>query len=317
MRWMLIGTLALIASCGADDTEDTQAPEDPLVMDSGMLAGCSGQIAWEKWERANTESEVTLLFVNGRTEYTDKYHHIIPMLGDRPWDVIMWDHYGQGRSDGVRAHADDFETQHVCDMGAVIDELADEGQPIVLIAHSMGGMIATRYVQLNPGVITAAVFSSPLYGTPTGDYTEAEQRQLAAGYCDAGLSQNTIPGSTERPPCEDNDVTHDCELYDQFKDDPLTTIGPATYGWLNAMYNVLDGIRADTDAVTIPVLVNTAGEELVVEPAWHATWCDGVNADGGDCSHHTYPGDYHELFNELDREDVMANALTFLEGHLE
>jgi acylglycerol lipase len=114
--------------------------------------GCSGEIAYTTYEYDGT-AEATLIVVNGRAEYTDQYDHWLNYLYSRPWNVVMWDHFGQGRSEGPRAHADDFDLQHVRDMGAVIEQLSDPALPLVSASHSTGGLVTIRYIQQKPGAL--------------------------------------------------------------------------------------------------------------------------------------------------------------------
>jgi len=83
----------------------------------------------------------------------------------------MYDHFGQGLSDGIRAHVDDVDTQYVADMKSALDQLADPKLPIVVLAHSMGAMIATRFEELYPERVKAYAFSSPMYvHMPCGEH---------------------------------------------------------------------------------------------------------------------------------------------------
>jgi len=234
----------------------------------------------------------------------------------RTWNVIMFDHYGQGRSTGVRAHSEGYDAQQVCFLKTVVDQVADPALPLVIVAHSMGGLIATRYVQENPTAARALVASSPMYGFPTGDLTEAEARQFAKNMTDAGSGTAPVGADSPRPPCEQSDVTHDCTLYDLFKDDPLTLIGPATFGWVDKSFAAIDALFAD-GTLPIPLLLLQAGQETVVLPEKHQTFCDAVNAaSAGRCTLQAFPDDRHELFNELDRAAVMETSLTFLDAAL-
>lgn len=315
---LLASASTMLASCNdgdsVDSTTDDIAVEQRGEMGHGKIDGCSGQIAYQRWMWQG-EAEATFVFLSGRTEYTDKYHRLVELV-DRPWNIIMFDHFGQGRSDGPRAHADDFEAQHVCDLGKIIEALAPAGVPIVIGSHSMGGFVATRFAELHPGLAVAYVFGSPMYRVPF-PYSEETVRNLAElGVADGN---GTVPAETpsKRADCASNSVTHDCEFYDQFRNDPITEIGPPTWGWVAAYFETRDNLLASVGSITEPVLMFQAGEETVVVPEAQNELCDMINADNpGLCRLEVFEDDRHEIFNELDREVAVAKMLTFFDDAL-
>jgi alpha-beta hydrolase superfamily lysophospholipase len=103
-------------------------------------------------------------------------------------------------------------------------------------------------------------------------------------------------------------------LYNQFKDDPYTIIGEPTWGWGYAALTGFESLFDDVDNITSPLLILQAGEEFVVLPEKQQEFCDLV----GDalCSLSVYENDYHELFNETDREDVLEESILFIDNAL-
>jgi lysophospholipase len=303
--------LIVFLSCSDSD----QAPHFESRID-GEIQSCTEdvQIAYQVW-RYNGLPEATLVFLNGRTEYTDKYHHLIELI-DQPWDVIMFDHYGQGRSGGPRSHADNFDDQHVCDMKLIIDELADNTIPVAVIAHSMGGYVATRFAQLYPETASVFALSSPMYGIPLpGGMDEEAAKALSLNFIESGLGEQPTGEASPRPDCDENIVTHDCELYNQFKDDPYTLIGEPTWGWAYAALTGFESLFEDAENITKPVLIMQAGDELVVLPEKQQEFCELLGSQL--CTLSIYENDYHELFNETDRENVMEESISFIQNVLE
>jgi alpha-beta hydrolase superfamily lysophospholipase len=314
---LLIPVIAVLLFACADSGGDMGTSQDDIgiehlgQMEQGKITGCSGQVAYQRWMWVG-EAEATLIFLNGRTEYTDKYHRMLEHI-DRPWNIIMFDHFGQGRSDGPRAHADDFEAQHVCDLGQVIEQLAPEDVPIVIGSHSMGGLVSARFAELHPGVAKAYVLGSPMFRVPF-PYADETVKTLA----DTAITQGngTLPAQpkTERVSCEDNVVTHDCDFYYEFKDDPITEIGPPTWGWVSAYFSTRDNLLAEASSITDPWLIFQAGQEVVVVPEAQNELCDKVNENqAGLCRLEVFPNDFHEIFNELDRKAAVEKMIEFFD----
>ena len=79
----------------------------------------------------------------------------------RGWRVVGYDHRGHGRSDGARgrlAAVDDL----LVDLARAIDAVRAEhpGGPLVLLGHSLGGLVAARFVA--GGLAPAAAWSRPV-----------------------------------------------------------------------------------------------------------------------------------------------------------
>ncbi len=284
--------------------------------DGGTILGCSGDIAYEKWTY-HGGARGTIVFASGRTEYSDKYHRLADMLAAWPYNLIIYDHYGQGRSDGIRAHADDFDKQHACDMKAIIHQLASKKLPVAVMAHSMGGLVAVRMAQIYPDAAKVYVLGSPMLGLLTGDMTDDQVRQLAEAMCGTGKCEDPSGEPAERVSCEENTVTHDCDFYDAFKDDEVTHIGRPTFGWLRAFYEAQDKIAEEMGVLGRPFLVMQAGDEQVVDTDAQTKFCEQLDkVSRGGCELKVWPEAYHELFNEVEREKVVEYAMDFIETHI-
>ncbi len=285
---------------------------------------CGYTISYEKWNY-NFGAKATIVLVNGRTEYTDKHHHMISLL-NRQWNVVMLDHFGQGRSDGVRAHADDFDTQHVCALKHIIETQVSGALPVFVMAHSMGGFVATRFAELYPKMVDGFVLSSPMYGTPLPQgYTPEIVKNASKAQIDAGNGEKPKAVSQPRSACKNeagdyiNGVTHDCDFYNQFKDDPFTTIGEPTWGWVYAAFTGFDDLFLDYADITEPMFILQAGEESVVLPAKHDEFCALVNTSDtklamSQCTIKKYDGKFHELFNETGRADIVKDAKDWIDS---
>jgi len=329
---MRLMVLALLCGCNAsNDGKDTDQKPEKEVDDGwpthvftayniseedgtdSRLAACAGKLAYQTWEYEG-DAELTLLLTPGRTEYTDKYHHVVRQLVEDmelPWDVVIWDPYGQGRSDGIRAHINNWDNGFVCGLDTIIHTTVDRGTPLALVSHSMGGLITTRWLQQNPGEVVAAVFSAPLMRILYPGFTEAGVCIVAAG----GLPAIPTDPFEQRPECSDplQDLTHDCDQYELFYRDPITEIGPQTWGWLSSACGGLADMRTDAPAVTDDFLILQAGIDKLVDSRGQDEMCDLINDNNGYCEISLYPNDFHEIFQEVDREQAVEEAVAFIQ----
>ena len=105
------------------------------------------------------------MLVHGYGEHIGRYDHVAQALVERGAVVVGPDHAGHGESEGERVLIDDFETV-VDDLHAVVERTREQhpGLPVVMVAHSMGGLIATRYAQRHREDLAGLVLSGPAIG---------------------------------------------------------------------------------------------------------------------------------------------------------
>jgi len=122
------------------------------------IKGTQGRVAVRCWP--NPDARYIALIAHGYGEHIGRYEHVAERLVAHGATVYGPDHLGHGRSEGERAliaTIDDIVT----DLHAVTERSrADHpGLPIVLIGHSMGGIIASGYAQRHRDELAALVLS--------------------------------------------------------------------------------------------------------------------------------------------------------------
>ena len=127
------------------------------------LAGTRGTVVVHRWP--NPGARYIALLSHGYGEHARRYDHVAERLVADGAVVYAPDHHGHGRSDGERALVHDLD-RAVEDMHTLAGRVSGEhpGLPTVLIGHSMGGLIATRYGQRFGGELKALVLSGPAVG---------------------------------------------------------------------------------------------------------------------------------------------------------
>lgn len=124
-------------------------------------------LAVQDWPLSDGEPQRgTVLLVHGLGEHVGRYDHVARRLNAWGFAVRGYDQYGHGESAGLRGGL-------TSDM-RLLDDLADmvdatrarmpAGQPLVVLGHSMGGLVAARFVSLHLRPVDALVLSSPALG---------------------------------------------------------------------------------------------------------------------------------------------------------
>lgn len=258
---------------------------------------------------------VCLLF-QGRAEFIEKYAEVASELTARGFYVLAPDWPGQALSDPVstrhpqRGHLSDME-ECVAVMRLLEPHLAAVTAPRVVLAHSMGGNIALRWLAETRLEIAAAGLVSPMSGINVGPLPQGLAATAARLACRLGFAEAYAPGQHDSDPVkdifEDNVVTSDRERYERARSMLLAhaglRTGGVTWGWLNAAFRSMAIVREKAPAAPrLPLHLFSAPADKVVPATTHAPLAALL---GAELSHHD--GE-HELLMEKDtiRAGVLA-----------
>ena len=254
--------------------------------------GAGGRIYVTQWSTEAPPRFVVLLS-HGYAEHAGRYQHVAAMLTDLGAAVYAPDHLGHGRSEGERALVADIDAV-VGDLHEVADRarLDHPELPVVLVGHSMGGLIATRFAQRHGDELTALVLSGPLVGgNPMFEML---------------LEMEPIPDIPMDPAI----LSRDPAVGAAYAADPLVYHGPLLKTTLQTFADSVALVAEGGTLGELPTLwVHGSADFLVPYDATAAA----MERIGGTALRHTaYEGAAHEVFNETNRDEVLAEVAAFL-----
>lgn len=279
-----------------------------------------------------------LVISSGRSESYLKYKELAFDLSNHGFSVFLIDHRGQGLSQHLLAnhhkgHVDDFQ-YYVNDLNNFIDNIVTphcQGNKPYLLAHSMGGAIATRYLQDFPDKIQAAVLSSPMFGFNSGSIpnfiaelvltVSAKLNQWLGdtpwyflghkGFSHNSFSNNVLMHSPLR-----------YQLFTQlYNTTPDIQLGGVTVQWLTESQKALDEIFNNIDTIITPTLVLQAGQDKIIDNQAQNDFCHQLHQLQPQSCPKGKPllisDAYHELFFESDiyREQALNAVIEWFEQH--
>jgi alpha-beta hydrolase superfamily lysophospholipase len=256
------------------------------------MQGTEGRLSVSVWPHRAPARVVVLS--HGYGEHIGRYEHVGAALLERGAGVCGPDHIGHGESDGERVVIGDFE--HVVDdLHAVVERAGEEhpGVPVVLIGHSLGGLIATRYAQRHADQLAGLVISAPALGL--------------GPVVSQWLAAPEVPAD----PIDPAVLSRDASVGEAYANDPLVWHGGWKRPTVEALQRVSEAIDAGPGFGDLPVLyIHGEADELVpmalVQPVAH-------RLAGSDFTEHIVPGARHEPFNELERDETIGVVAEFVE----
>lgn len=274
---------------------------------------------------ASGVSKGTIVIVNGRTEFMPKYAELVYDLRDSGYSIFLYDHRGQGESQRVipdqpfKGHVDKYQ-DYVDDLAQFMSEVVRPGSSgdIYMITHSMGGAVATAYLEQNPGAVKALVAASPMYEPALPLHIPQE---IALGILESAIAlgegKNYAPGKGENDwnvPFEDNDVTTSEARYNYAHEDwirhPELIIAGPTNQWVAEAIKIGMYDRDHAEALKqTRTLILQAGLDSVVD-----TDANDVFARSADAKILYFPNAKHEILMEQDeiRNAAIRVMLDFL-----
>ncbi|HYZ10946.1 MAG TPA: alpha/beta hydrolase [Actinomycetota bacterium] len=186
-----IGALAAGAAAGRLVTRrDTRRPDPALDDALGSLRGEPRMIRGPRASRLYTETfpgPGTLVFTHGYCLTEAVWHYQKRHLAGR-FGVVTWDLPGHGHSPGLAPGR--LSLEFCADaMARVIDEAADGS--VVLVGHSLGGVIALAYLARHPETAAERVRGAVLVSTPMTHLARA-----VAGRWPGGALESRVVGRT-------------------------------------------------------------------------------------------------------------------------
>jgi alpha-beta hydrolase superfamily lysophospholipase len=271
-----------------DDRRQTMSKAQDI-----SINGARGNILIRRWDATSPQRIVIL--AHGIGEHSGRYEHVAQRLAADGAVVYAPDHYGHGRSDGERGLVSDIEVL-VDDLAAVLAlaQARHPGLPSALLGHSLGGIVVTRLVQRGDHGLSALVLSGPaIGGNPAFEGL---------------LAMDPIPDV----PIDPEILSRDPEVGEAYASDPLVYHGPLSRPTLEAIFASVAAIADGPRLGPLPTLW-IHGEEDGLAPL-AATRPAIERIRGDQLEEQIYPGARHEVLNEINREDVLDEVASFLDG---
>lgn len=274
-----------------------------------------------------------LQIAHGVAEYVDRYNDFASFLAGHGFVVAGNDHLGHGQSVADESELGWFGEKDgwdmvVGDMKKLHDLLGDKypGKPMFLLGHSMGSFLARTYMAMHPkdwyGVILSGTGHQPGLVCRAGGLVAKKEIKKRGSKYRSPILQKLAFGSylkrIENPATANDWLSRDAELVAKYTADHLCGY-TATAGLMRDMMQGLDFIRRPENLAKmrklLPVFFLSGAEDPV------GGWAKGVEQVAAsfkkagmlDVKVKLYEGGRHEMLNEINKEEVYGDILSWLE----
>ncbi len=256
-------------------------------------------VQWPAQHARTVHGSVQL--VHGLGEHIGRYAEMAARLNSLGWHVFGHDHWGHGRSAGARGSLVD-EHCLLRDLAAVRDHVRCEGR-VLLLGHSLGGLVAARFVAENLAATPAPwargvdglLLSSPALDIGLGTL----QRALLALLLQLPQLPNLPLGNGLKPAW----ISSDPMVVQAYQNDPLvhTRVTPRL---VRFMVDAAEVVQSRAPLWQVPTLLQWAGADQCVRPAGSQVFAAAAPAHV--LSAQPLAGFAHEIYNEPGREQAYA-----------
>ena len=273
------------------------ASEEDIVGVSGL------KIHLRCWRPVGPALGVVMV-VPGFNSHSAYYSWVAEQLAAAALVVYALDLRGRGESDGERFYVETFD-DYVSDVAAVADvAAAREGNlPTYLFGHSAGGVVACLYALDRQAALAGLICESFAFRVPAPDFALAVLK---------GLSHIAPHARVLR--LKNEDFSRDPAVVARMDDDPLIAHETQPTKTIAAMVHADERLEREFPKLRLPLLILHGTADKATKPSGSQLFYDTAGSE--DKTLKLYEGAFHDPLNDVGRQAVMADVLTWISARL-
>lgn len=273
----------------------------------GQFSGARGHsLYFRYWEPEEQSSRAVILLVHGAGEHCGRYEHLAEYFCNRGYAIAGLDQIGHGKSDGCYGFVERFD-DHLQSLENFRQQVERDfpGLPVILLGHSMGGLISSLFLLEHQHQFAGCALSAPAIKTDLQPplIQVLLIRLLSRIAPKLGVLQLDAAG-----------VSRDQAVVDDYCADPLVFHGKMSARMVAELFAGMNQIQQQAANISLPLLVMHGGEDPMTAPSGSQFLYDHVSSKQKSLK--MYPALYHEIFNEPEQQAVFADLLSWCEERL-
>lgn len=274
-----------------------------MAANEETFEGAGGALFLRSWKPDGAARGVVVIS-HGFNSHGGQYVWVGEELAARGFAVYAHDYRGRGRSEGERFHVEhigDYEDD--LSRAVRLAKSREPGLPVFLLGHSAGGVVACVYALDQQAELAGLICESFAFRVPAPD-----------------LALQVIKGVSHLAPhagvlkLKNEDFSRDPAVVAAMNADPLIHDETQTSSTVAALQRADERLTKEIPAITLPVLILHGAEDKATLPKGSQFFHD--HAGSADKTLKLYEGRYHDLLNDLGKEEVLGDIVRWIEGRL-
>ncbi len=257
------------------------------------------------WLPSTKPTRKSVVLFHGGHEHSGRFHELVERLGRGETTYFAWDARGHGRSQGPRGYARSLhDVTH--DVDVFLQHLSKSHNlslpDTVFLGHSVGSLTVIAYVREYQPQIRGMILGSPALHVRTYVPLDRLFLHLLIRLKPEGKINSYVISSM---------LTHDPEEIASRNRDTLIA---RSIGATMLLSVLEEGQRLIQDApeIRVPTLVLSAARDWVVRLSAERRFFNRLGATKKEMI--VYPGFFHEVFHEKERQQPIAKAREFIQA---
>ena len=273
-------------------------------MNESSFEGVGGLKIFTRSWHPDGQPRAVVVIVHGFNSHSGYYTWVAEQFVADGLAAYALDLRGRGKSDGERFYVQKFE-DYVNDLATFVTIAKSEepGLPVFLLGHSAGGVVSCVYTIEHQDELAGFICESFAHEVPAPDFALAVLK---------GLSH--VAPHAHVLKLKNEDFSRDPEVVAAMNDDPLIAHEVQPTQTVAEMVRADERLKVEFPQITLPVLILHGTEDKATKPSGSQRFYD--MASSTDKSLKLYEGHYHDLLNDLGKEEVMADITAWINDHL-
>jgi alpha-beta hydrolase superfamily lysophospholipase len=272
----------------------SQKPSEETFEDKDGLT-----IFFRAWRPAG-QARAVVVICHGVNSHSGQYLWAGEQFADSGFAVYIIDLRGRGKSEGERYYIDDV-SEYVADVACLVSmaKAREPGLPVFLLGHSAGGVVSCIYTLENQAELTGLICESFAFKVYAPDFA-------------LGIIKGVSYVAPRVPilKLKNEDFTRDPEALEALKNDPLTAGEVQPAKTVAALVRADERLEKEFPLITLPVFILHGTADKATVPSGSQFFYD--TAGSQDKTLKLYEGHFHDLLNDICKEEVMADITAWI-----
>ena len=277
-------------------------PAQNIQVTEEKIDGQAGKLHLRNWKPAEPARGVVVI-VPGFNSHSAYYEWAGAELAQAGYAPFALDLRGRGQSDGERYFMRTIE-EYTSDVHAAVTFAKSRrpGLPLFVLGHSAGGVVSCVYTLEHQADVSGLICESFAFQVYAPDFALAVLK---------GMSHIAPHAHVLKLP--NKDFSRSAGAVEAMDADPFVAHEVQPTSTVAAMARADERLKTEFARMTLPVLILHGTADKVTKPSGSRFFFDTTGSQ--DKTLKIYDGHYHDLLNDVGREQVMTDITTWLEAH--